>query len=72
MDYMWGLPSTKRGNDFFFVVVEIFSKMEIMDAYKKRITTKAIGMIFFEQVWIHFGITQNIISNPENWFLNTF
>lgn len=39
MDYMLGLPSTKHGNDYVFVVVEKFSKMAILVAFKKSITT---------------------------------
>jgi hypothetical protein len=39
MDYMSGLPSTKQGNDYVFVVVDHFSKMAILVAYKKNITT---------------------------------
>jgi hypothetical protein len=38
MDYMSSLPSTKRGNDYVFVVVDRFSKMVIMVACKKSIT----------------------------------
>jgi len=38
MDYMSGLSSTKRGNDCVFVVVDRFSKMAILAAYKKNIT----------------------------------
>jgi hypothetical protein len=38
MDYMLGLPSTKRGNDCVFVVVDHFSKMAIVVACKKSIT----------------------------------
>jgi hypothetical protein len=34
MDYMLGLPSTKQGNDFVFVVVDHFSKMAILVACK--------------------------------------
>jgi hypothetical protein len=50
MDYMLGLMSTKRGNDYVFVVVDHFSKMVILVAYKKSITTEATSKLFFEQV----------------------
>jgi hypothetical protein len=56
MDYMSSLPSTKRGNDCVFVVVDRFSKMVILVACKKKITAKAIAKLFFERVWVHFGI----------------
>ena len=48
MDYMSGLPYTKHGNDCVFVVVDRFSKMAIMAAYKKNITAEAIAKLFFE------------------------
>jgi hypothetical protein len=63
MDYMLGLPSTKRGNDCVFVIVDRFSKMVILATYKKRITTKAIAKILFERVWVYFRIPQTIFSN---------
>jgi hypothetical protein len=72
MDYMSGLPSTKRGNDCVFVVVDHFSKMVIMAACKKSITTEATAKLFFERVWVHFGIPQTIISDRDSRFLNTF
>jgi hypothetical protein len=48
MDYMLGLLSTKQGNDFVFVVVDLFFKMVILVAYKKSITVEATTKIFFE------------------------
>jgi hypothetical protein len=48
MDYISGLPSTKWGNDFVFVVVDPFYKMEILTACKKSITMEATTKIFFE------------------------
>jgi hypothetical protein len=48
MDYMSGLPSTKRGNDCVFVVVDRFSKMAILVACKKSITVEATAKLFFE------------------------
>jgi hypothetical protein len=50
MDYMSDLPSTKRGNDFVFVVVDRFSKMVIMAACKNNITVEATTKLFFECV----------------------
>jgi hypothetical protein len=48
MDYMLGLPSTKRENDYVFVVVDCFSKMAIMVACEKRVTAEATAKLFFE------------------------
>jgi hypothetical protein len=72
MDYMLGLPSTKQGNDCVFVVVDWFSKMAILTYCKKNIRVKAIARLFFEWVWVHFGIPQTIISDRDTRFLITF
>jgi hypothetical protein len=69
---MSGLPSTKQGNDCVFVVIDRFSKMAILIARKKNITMTYTAKLFFEQVWVHFGIPQTIISYWDNRFLNTF
>ena len=61
MDYMSGLPSTKHGNDYVFVVVDRFSKMAILIACKKTISAEATTKLFFEHVWVHFGFPHNII-----------
>ena len=50
MDYILGLPSTKQGNDCVFLVVDRFSKMAILVAYKKSITVEASTKLFFEHV----------------------
>jgi hypothetical protein len=47
MDYMSSLPSTKRGNDCVFVVVDRFSKMVILVACKKSITIEATAKLLF-------------------------
>jgi hypothetical protein len=72
MDYMSGLPSTKKGNDYIFVVVDQFSKMAILTACKKNITTTDTAKIFFKWVWVHFGIPHTIIFDRDNRFLSTF
>lgn len=72
MDYMSGLPTPKHDNDRVFVVVDLFSKMAILTTYKKTITTVSTAKIFFERVWIHFGLLQTIISDWDGKFLSTF
>jgi hypothetical protein len=72
MDYMSGLPSTKHGNDCVFVVVDRFSKMEILAPCKKSITVEATTKLFFTHVWVHFGLPQTIISDRDSRFLSTF
>jgi hypothetical protein len=72
MDYMSSLLSTKKRNDCVFVVVDRFSRMGILTTYKKSITVEDIPNLFFERVWVHFGITQTIIFDQDNIFLNTF
>jgi hypothetical protein len=54
------------------VVVDRFSKMAFLVAYKKSITAEATAKLFFEQFWVHFGIPQTIVSYWDNQFLNTF
>jgi hypothetical protein len=68
MEYMLGLPSTKRGNDYVFVVVDHFFKMTILVACKKSITVEATAKLFFERVWVHFGIPQTIVSDRDSRF----
>jgi hypothetical protein len=48
MDYMSCLPSTKRKNDCVFVVVDLFSKMVTLVAYKKNIIEETTAKLFFE------------------------
>jgi hypothetical protein len=48
MEYMSGLPSSKKGNDCVFVVVDHFSRMVIMVACKKSTTIEVTSKIFFE------------------------
>eukprot|EP00253_Pinus_taeda_P001605 PITA_01605 len=43
-----------------------------MAACKKNITVEATAKLFFERVWVYFGIPQSIISDRDSKFLSTF
>jgi hypothetical protein len=72
MDYMSSLLSTKRVNDCVFVVVDHFSKVVIMATCKKNIIAEAIAKIFFERIWVNFGIPKTIVLDRDSRFLRTF
>jgi len=72
MDYMEDFPSTKHGHNYVFVVLDQFSKMVIFTPCKNSITANAIVRIFFENVWVHFGLPWTIIAYRDSKFLSTF
>jgi hypothetical protein len=65
MDFVGGLPTTRKGRDYLFVVVDKFNKMCIFMPCKKTIKGQETTNMFFEQVWIHFGIPKRIISHND-------
>jgi hypothetical protein len=69
---MGGLPTTRKGHDYLFVVVERFGKMCILMPCKNTINGKEATNKFFEHVWVHFGIPRTIISDRDTIFLSAF
>jgi hypothetical protein len=72
MDYMSDLPSTKHGNDFFFVVIDRLSKMEVFDTLQEEHHNQATSKLLFTHFWVHFGIPHIIIFDRDNSFINIF
>jgi hypothetical protein len=50
MDFVGGLPTTRKGHDYLFVVVDRFFKMCIIMTCKNTIKGKEVANMFFEQV----------------------
>ena len=65
MDFVGGLPMIKGGHDYLYVVVDRFSKMCILMPCKKHITAEKIANLFFQHVWVHFGLPTSIISDQN-------
>lgn len=72
MDFMSGLPTTKRGHDCVYVVVDRFSKMAVIVACKKTISTEDTTKLFFQYIWVHFGLPNTIIFDRDSRFLSKF
>jgi hypothetical protein len=72
MDFVGGFPTTRKRDDYLFMVVERFNKMCILIPCKKTIKGQEETKMFFEQVWVHFGIPRSIILYMDTRFLNAF
>ena len=63
---------SKRNHDYLYVVVDRFSKMWILMPCKKQVTSKQTAHMFFQHVWVHFGLPNSIIFYQDSRFLGNF
>ena len=72
MDFVGGLPLSRKGHDYLYVVVDRFNKMCMLMICKKKITAEKIAQIFFQNVLVHFGLPTSIVSDRDSRFVGNF
>ncbi len=72
MDFVGGLPKSRKVHDYLYVVMDRFNKICSFIPCNKKITAKQIAKLFFEHEWVHFGLPTSIVSDRDTQFVGKF
>ena len=65
MDFIDGLPRTRKGNDSIWVIVDRFTKTAHFIPVKSNRTAQSLAQIYFREIVRLHGVPLSIVSDRE-------
>jgi len=65
MDFIMSLPTSTRGNDAIFSIIDRFSRICMFIPITTTVSAFDVANIFFEKWICKFGVPQKIISDRD-------
>ena len=65
MDFVGGLPLSRKVHDYLYVIVDMFSKKCILTLCKKKIIAEQTAHLLFQNICFHFGLPTSIVSDQD-------
>ena len=72
MEFVGGLPMSRKQHYYLYEVVDRFSKMCILMPRKKTITAEQTDELYFQHVWVHYRLPTSIVSDKDSRFIGNF
>ena len=72
MDYLSGIPKSRRGNDFLLIMVDRLTKRIVLVPTTKSVTGEQSARLFVEHIFRHHGLPRAILSDRDPRFTATF
>ena len=66
MDFIGELPMTKKGHDYLFIIMDIFSEICVLIPCKMTIIAQDTIKLLFSHIWVHFELPTSIVSNRDS------
>ncbi|KAI3788521.1 hypothetical protein L2E82_01290 [Cichorium intybus] len=72
MDFVMGLPKTRRGHDSIWVIVDRLTKSDLFLAYKETASLGELAQLYIDEVIRRYGAPLSIVSDRDPRFTSNF